>query len=530
MADRIETAPRVARPWGLGVTLAACVGLRGWLIAHTASISNDGPIFIRMARGFAASPVAVARAYDYHVGYPAAVDAAHALLAGTLVAEGPRGWDVSAQLVSLVASAAAMVALWTLAAGAFDRRVALAGTLLFAVSRKWSILGADVMSDALALALALWAAVLAIRTLRQLRSGRRAIGLAAMTGLLGGLGYLVRPEALALVPLSAGLWSIAGWRERLGARRIVAAVAAAGLVAATCALPYAIAIGGLTKKKRLVDFAIGPSSANSLLATVDVHSIAIDGAGTIVVQTGEAMHWLLCGLAATWLVAWVGTRTSRGPRGPRGPTLPRPSSDFAFLVIGAAGLFVPVLLGLFARAGSIDYRHALLLAALLVPFAGAGAIVVADAVAAGRPRLQVAALALASAALLVHSARPLHAGKNVARHAGEQLAPHLAAGDVVFTNSWIFMHYADANGSWFDGDLLGGPAALQYVRHGTPAVTIFATTNRYLAENARTFAPLNTPDFERLLPESSAPDAIAAFRIRCAVVDDVRPGARGSRR
>jgi hypothetical protein len=164
--------------------LSICALTRLWLINHTEVISRDGPGYIAMAREFPDAPLATTRKYVRPVGYPAAIVAGHWVCSRMGWALALRRWDLGGQLVSMISATAAMTALWIFARHCFDARAAFVSTLLLSVSYKWAILGADVMSDALAVALQLWAVVFAIWTLQRLREqNNRAIGLAALAGL-----------------------------------------------------------------------------------------------------------------------------------------------------------------------------------------------------------------------------------------------------------------------------------------------------------------------------------------------------------
>ena len=101
------------------IVLLACGALRGWLICNTDAIAEDGTTYVSMARQLSSGPRQVAQSRDYHIGYPAVMAAAHRVLLAAGAPDSLRTWEVSGQVVSLVASLAAIVAVWLLAGMAF---------------------------------------------------------------------------------------------------------------------------------------------------------------------------------------------------------------------------------------------------------------------------------------------------------------------------------------------------------------------------------------------------------------------------
>jgi hypothetical protein len=499
--------------------LAFCVFVSAWLVGHTAAISRDGPEYIDMARQWGASPRAVVRNYDYAVGYPAAIAGVHWALKHLGWVGGTLEWDVSGQVLSLVGNVAAMAALWLIAEMAFDWRVALTTTLLLEAGRHWALLGADVMSDALAIALEMWAVVFSLWTLRRLRDRSTwAVGLGALTGLCAGVGYLVRPESLAMLILACGLWLIVRFLERLDWGRTVSAMAAAIVVTAGCAAPYMMAIGAITKKKRLGEIVLA-RAMRLPLATIELKVQGYSPPWALVTQLGEAMHWVVFGFACAWVIAWVGSRLwwNRKLSG----VLPAPKRDSVIVMIGAAALLSPMLMGLYEFAGYLDYRHVMVLAMLLSPLAGAGGVFVADFLETRVARRQsrwgagvrAAALAVVCALMLVTALRPLHEDNYGERVAAMQIAPQLRADDYVLTNSSLFLHYSGGTGWFFNADPTPGSDVLRRIRHGKPAVSVVALRAGFLAANPDLAARLHSPAFVELLRQTKGADAMSVYRV-----------------
>ena len=292
--------PASRRRWlGLLLVLCVCLALRAWVVDHTDVIARDGTVYITMARQWTTAPSEVIRNYDYHVGYPVALLEVHRLLAPLGLGEDLRSWELAGQLVSLIAAAAATVALWLLTGMTWGWRVAWVTALVFSLGRKWVDLGADVLSDSLAVAFEMWAIVLALAALDRLeKRSPWALPLAAATGLIAGLGYLVRPEALLPLGLAAAAWLACRFRGRSTWRLTGGAVVLAVAAALFCVLPYALAIGGLTKKKHLSDFVQGLAAPALPLAQIGGGDSVLAPVQALVAYLAEAMHPILFLLGA----------------------------------------------------------------------------------------------------------------------------------------------------------------------------------------------------------------------------------------
>jgi len=359
----------------MAVVVSLWSGIRLWFVAGDDPLAKDGTVYIRMARDFVRAPGQVVAEYDYAVGYPAAVAGVHRLWSWLTGDRGPEGWERAGRIVSFAASLAVLAGLWPYCKRAFDGRVALTTLILLSVGRKWAAVGADVLSDSLALAFEVWAIVVALAVHDRLRSGRRSsLFFATVVGLLAGLGYLVRPEALITVILAASLWIAARIRGR---RNIAMGLAAAGLAvtaAILCALPYALAIGGLSKKKSLGDFFGRVCPGGWSLAITGVWPLG-DAPFKFIGQFSEAIHPVAAMFLGIWLLANLVPRL----RERLVPSdLRRPSPAVGFVTILGAVLITPALIGLYLHVHYLSHRHLLLLGALASPLIGAGTLLVAE--------------------------------------------------------------------------------------------------------------------------------------------------------
>lgn len=230
----------------LAVLVLLVVALRAWQITHTEVASRDSITYIRIAWQLEHRPWREALLESpQHPGYPLAILGLSLPVRSFIPDDLPRAWQLSAQLVSALASVLLLVPMFYLGREVLDRRVAFWSCLLFhCLPTSGRIMG-DALSDTLFLLFAcsgLWLASLALR--------RRSWWLFALTGMVSGLAYLTRPEG-ALILGATGLVLIGAqmnrhWRQSW--RSVLVSEAALTLTALTVMTPYMLVIRGLTVK------------------------------------------------------------------------------------------------------------------------------------------------------------------------------------------------------------------------------------------------------------------------------------------
>ncbi len=538
----IESVPTPAGPsraWtkGLGqlaLVLLVCAGLRVWLIRHTEVIAKDGLVYIEMARAWSADPLAVARDYSYHIGYPVSMVGCHRALTALGGPADPPGWELSGQIISLLAGLAAMIAVWLFAGMVFDWRVAWVTALVFGVGRKWAALSADVLSDALAVCLQMWALVLALAAVTWLgRRSKRALVLAAGVGLCSGAGYLVRPEALLVPVLAAVLWLACQLRTRASWRLTLASMGVALLTTAACAAPYVAAIGGLTHKKNLRDILALHVAGGGGPGRAGVALLPLAATCKFLSQLTEAMHPAVATLAGLWLAAWIGMRVLRLRLPPAGSVSPRWPG--AVVMVAAAAILAPLWINFHTKVGYLSHRHVMFLAAVLSPLAGAGALLLAECV---RALAKAAGLRLAAGAviglvvggtavgLIVHSLRPLHAGKGYLREAGKYVGSISGPDDFLLTDSARVIYYAQVKGHRLYHTEISRQALLRHVPPPGPGVTYVAISNAELSRAPGLRDWLDQPAFvplrEFVRPGQAGTDRIRVYRVDVEALEAAR--------
>lgn len=529
---------------GFCLVLLLAVVPRVWAVLHTEVIQRDGVTFIRYARMLLNDTRGAIAEFDQHAGYPALVALVHTAVAplyGDPDGIGP--WELSGQLVSLVFGVIATMGVWAWVGLSVNWRVAWVASGLFALGRKWAMLGADVMSDATALGLWVWAVVLAILVARRIRDRGGWWGvvlLAAGTGVLAGGAYLVRPEGLGAVGVAALLWLGASvWRSAapLGARfgRGATAVAVCGLATLAVAGPYMWEIGGVTKKKRVADLV--PVAVAMPAEAVPFAQISPRGPAkelttplAVVAQTVEAMNPVVFGLAAAWVVMG-GIHFAVPPRMRLG-FLPFPRGVGAAAMVVTVGIYLPLVTRLHLTAGYLDWRHCMTLAFALVPLAGSGLVALTDYFSTLASPLRLKSLTVSQfvwcqwvwvypvAAVGVgwQSFQPLHAQNSYVIAAGELIRREVAAsprGFVVTNLPWI-LHYAQTPGKVLDTSRLGNAACLARLEALRPRPTHLALSERWLREpDTPLHMLLSPPRFELLakFSQKQGNDVLRVYRV-----------------
>ncbi|GJM22925.1 MAG: hypothetical protein DHS20C15_28400 [Planctomycetota bacterium] len=244
--------------WILPSLLLLAVAVRLFAWSRAAMMMNDGPDFLWQAEQLLAGDVRAMLAHPYHPLY-GALAAAFALLTGSVL---------SGALCVSVASGVALVGTsWWLARRLLpaERWLPVAAGLLAAISARATQYGADIQSDGLATALwllglaallAAWQAARPTNTASRERSTRVSdselaaspqaasssaprvhVGALLLAGVFTGLGYLTRPEVLAL-----GLPALAVVLACRGVAGRVRAAVAYGVPLLVLLLPYVFAM------------------------------------------------------------------------------------------------------------------------------------------------------------------------------------------------------------------------------------------------------------------------------------------------
>jgi len=155
-----------------------------------------------MAREFAAGDPAKALASVFSPLYPWIVSIIHRLIPD---------WELAGNIVSAILGSAAVVSVYLMTREAFERSdVALGAAVLVAIHPEMAAYSASVRTEAgfiFFLTMAVWLLIAGLK--------KERIALVAAAGLIGGLAYLYRTEAIGLLMFGVGFMLVAAlwWRQ-----------------------------------------------------------------------------------------------------------------------------------------------------------------------------------------------------------------------------------------------------------------------------------------------------------------------------
>jgi len=224
--------PRAVRdcPQGtaLALTILIALAIRLYLSLTSFCIAGDGVAYLAMAREFAAGAPAKALASVFSPLYPWIVAFAHRLIPD---------WELAGSVVSAILGSAAVATVYLMTREAFDRDdLAIGAAALAAIHPGLAAYSASVRTEAGFVFLLTAAAWLLLAGLK-----RGRIAVVAAAGLVGGLAYLYRTEAIGFM-LFAVAFVLAGslWWRRWTFRWAIAAAAAFAAGFLAVASPYLI--------------------------------------------------------------------------------------------------------------------------------------------------------------------------------------------------------------------------------------------------------------------------------------------------
>lgn len=439
-----DTAQRasefVLSPFALPAIAALALALRAVMAVRTSVMFEDGPHFLEIATRFSDGDFAGALAHPYHPLYSALIALSNSLIGDI---------EVAALTVSVVGGTISVIASFYFLRDAFDAKVAVFGSFLFAISPYAVRFTADVQSEGVYLAFFMVGFALLYRGV-----STRSSALLFAAGMSAGFAYLARPEGAGLVAVGVAVIVRDLLRGRVPIANAMKSISALGVGALGVAAPYlwVLAAGEPTgvlsgKKSLLRTFGLAGDIAGAwwmvgatvLLVGLSAYAI-YRGRGA-----GRARSTPLAGVVVALLVvgllAWLGGlkefvsvslstlrpevvvllafglfETSRAEAKPRD----------AFIAL-ALVLYVAVLIGLLANYGYLSRRHMLPLVPLVLGYAGLGAVFLVEHTLNRVPswtadRRRGALLASLAAALLA-----IAAPKALHDHREDVVAQRLAA-------------------------------------------------------------------------------------------------------
>ena len=376
------------------VALVACSHL--WLVSSAQAPAPDTLRFIRFAKRIGQGQfVHTLCTESDHPLFPLAVwvtEGAVRVLSG---GESPEGWQLAAQLAATISGLLLVVPLYGLTLELFGARIAFWSALVFVLLPIPNRVTADGLSDGLHLlwfTTGIWTALLAHR--------RRQWPLLVLTGVLAGLGFWTRPEAVILT-VGVLIWTLAlacvgtpRWPWKLATFGLVGLVVSFALTIA----PYILLKGKISDKAsfRLVLALADPPKR---VIKDDGHAERSRSAGavratTMAARAGDGVpQWTgserIIALIRPWIGAMDEVLTEFLDAGHYVfpffalwalvvPWAQRSQRPAAYLLGIVAVLFSFLLMRLHITTGYVATRHMLVLVVMVCPWIGSGLVLVVD--------------------------------------------------------------------------------------------------------------------------------------------------------
>jgi len=195
--------------YSLLILICLAAGVRIYLFAFTYVISRDGVVYLALAGYFKEGNLGKGLSHDFHPLYSLVIAALSYLIPGSALA---------GQVVSLVSGSLLVVPIYLLGKDLFGQRAGFLTGIIVAFHPYLARVSADVLSEGLYVFLFAGAVCAAWKSLKT----RSLVGL-FLTGILGALAYLTRPEGIGVV-IVAGFWIFMIQRPSPVQRRDLAAL------------------------------------------------------------------------------------------------------------------------------------------------------------------------------------------------------------------------------------------------------------------------------------------------------------------
>lgn len=426
---------------------------RVWIFNISPAVANDSIYILRMAKQMDVSWDESIKTGFLHPGYPAMVDFTHRVFypGDNSVA----GWENTGFAVAMLMSLVGLLGVWCFARMLFRNNqyagaIALISMLLAGVGRKLMILGSDVLSDSVAAAFAIWAAVAAVICVNTVLEKKKIIAClwAAATGILCGLSYMVRFETLAAIAVI--LFIMFAWPvlKRRGITTAIFCVVIACIFIFLSTLPYTSTIGTFSNKYtlKLYEAAACITGNGSLLATATPYPVDTNPAVKFISKFFEIIHPANGVMLVIYFISAILAKSGNKFRRVR-ESLPWPNALPACLAGGIFVAFAGITMLHYSKSGAFAARYLTIPVMLLIPFAAAEIIGIMTFLAkggnqkAGKIVAWIFILGL-TLGMGLHAGRPWHEDHVNMKQAGEFIRNNIKEAPIL-TESLVIEHYAN---------------------------------------------------------------------------------------
>jgi 4-amino-4-deoxy-L-arabinose transferase-like glycosyltransferase len=445
--ERFETRNSVH----LSILLTIALGIGVYLICTTVLISKDGVTFIEYAQKLATSSANIIRSNDQHPGYPFLIAAGQKIIKKLSGGTSLSDWIYSAQIVTLTCRLLALAALYFVGKIIVGPRQSFWAVLILIFLPKPAGYGSDALSD--------WPHLLF------LAAGFLALLIGAknehwwcfgLTGLIAGMGYLIRPECAQLVVYGALWLGLRLFWPKPATKRAhtLLAIVAMLISFAVIAGPYMHFKGGIFPKKHVGEFASQVQSHHEAAAYTAALAApeSIKAFGKLLNNIGNTLVWFFLPFL------FIGFyKRFKGHHPPVQET---------FLLIAFAAVNIIMMIWLYCKYGYMSQRHTLPLVVYTIFYLPLGVETVANwlhdrwTIPTGKNLFMI--LLLPGILLcLVKLAEPQNYDKKSYTAAAQWLTANTGRNDVIAVPDVRISFYAERYGLRYEGD--AAPKDAQYV-------------------------------------------------------------------
>lgn len=365
----------------LSSALLVCLGIGIYLILSTVLISKDGVTFIQYAQKLSTCPRDILLTEDQHPGFPFIIVIFHQALRFVIDCPFSR-WILSAQIASLFFKTLTIAALYFWGRSITDAQTSFRGLIIFLFLPHPAQYGSDALSD--------WPNLFfLVAGLLCLQFGlqQKKMLFFCLTGICGGIGYLIRPESFQLVLYALLMGGFLLTVKKVSLPRFVGISLAVILSFAVISFPYMKLKKNFFPKKTLIKITENTSEKStpaSLKKTARFQAGISAGPlfkslPHLLSNFGETYMWYFCPFWIIGLIGWFRTTSSQ--------------AQVLLTLFISLNIFLMVLL--YCSYGYMSDRHTLPLFTLTVPFIPLGIQQVTQGIKAkATPRNQLCLLYL----------------------------------------------------------------------------------------------------------------------------------------
>jgi hypothetical protein len=411
------------------LALALCVGI--YLVSTTVLIAKDGITFIEYAKELETSPVETMKSEYQHPGYPFLIVVAHRIAETGHKLSSIQGWIYSAQAVTLVFRLLAVILLYFVGKKIVGERFSFWAILILVLLPDAAEYGSDALSD--------WPYIFFLSAAFLLLIQGAVSGkwwVFGSSGLVAGMGYLIRPECAQVVVFGT-MWlglQVFYPRRIISKRKAVFAFALLLVGFLIIAGPYMKLKGTAFPKKQLVQFVPDTQSSEVYGQGIQIYSNDVCAASFAPSDIAGALDKLVQRISETLMWFFVPALLIGAYNYFRSHDWREPEKFFVIVLIA---LNVLIMILLYCKFGYMSRRHTLTLVMFTIFYVPIGIKTLASWLGekfsnkANTDFWFIILLVIGITICIPKLLRPIRAEKQSYRDAARWLAENTDEGDII---------------------------------------------------------------------------------------------------